>query len=293
MARTKQTAKLYGKGIITWTRFHLPLEQEWPIWSVTMRMCMSAPLRMWKVFRRRWAEMVGNPAQAAYIIVWRTLDDLKNFKSSPACVEFLQNLPENDNVLQVSIESGSALRYLTLDSASSSTSRFLAFEHIDGHPTAAVEGRVTFTAFLVPQNDNSMRWMWYDSVKDVFGHFLPRGSDWQYLTVWFWVLTEDHWVESKFGKLEKTHEDLQEDPQGRTIICEFRLWPHSWGVTPEHEEASATDSQARESWGQAVAQVMPPVTAWEQERWDIREVPRFYPPPPKSGIRRTLSWNKS
>lgn len=23
---------------------------------------------------------------------------------------------------------------------------------------------------------------------------------------------------------------------------------------------------------------MPPVTAWEQERWDIREVPRFYPP---------------
>lgn len=149
--------------------------------------------------------------------VWRSLDDLKNFKSSPACAEFLQKLPENNNVSQVSVETGSTLRYLTLDSASSSTSRFLIFEHIDGRPTAAVEGRVTLTTFLVPQKDNSIRRTWCDSVKDVFGHFLPRGSEsirlkrrfsWQHLTVWFWVLMEDHWVESKFGKLEEPQEDL-------------------------------------------------------------------------------------
>ena len=29
------------------------------------------------------------------------------------------------------------------------------------------------------------------------------------------------------------------------------------------------------------AQVMPPATAWKQERWDIREVPRFWPPSPR------------
>ena len=28
MARTKKTAKKYGKPLITWTRFHLPREQE-------------------------------------------------------------------------------------------------------------------------------------------------------------------------------------------------------------------------------------------------------------------------
>lgn len=176
-----------------------------------------------------------------------------------------------------------------MNSASSSSlpalspSRFLTFEHVLGSPTADVEGRVTLTAFLVPRKDDSVRRTWYDNIRDVFGHFLPRGSEfirlhrrfsWQYLTVWFWVLTEDHWVEKKFGKPEQT----QEDTQGRTILCEFRLWPRSCDVTPEHEEASATDPQARESWDQAVAKVMPPVTAWEQERWDIRQVPRFYPP---------------
>ncbi|ORY65779.1 uncharacterized protein BCR38DRAFT_483460 [Pseudomassariella vexata] len=111
--------------------------------------------------------MVGNPEQAAYIIVWRTLDDLKNFQSSPACSEFLQSLPENDN-LQVSIESGSALRYLTLNNASSSSppapSRFLTFEHVNGYPTADVEGLVTFTAFLVPRKDDSVRRTWYENL---------------------------------------------------------------------------------------------------------------------------------
>ncbi|KAK8122174.1 hypothetical protein PG984_010844 [Apiospora sp. TS-2023a] len=285
MARTKVTAKSHSLGVVTWTRFHLPLEQEWPIWSVTHADVHVGPLAgVEGVLKASLGRMVERPAQAAYVIVWRLLDDLKNFKSSPACAEFLQNLPENDTISQVSIESGSALKYLHLDNASSSTSRFLICEQLNPTPmaNAALEGRVTFTAFLVPQKDNSLRRTWYNSLKDVFGLFLPRGSEfislkrrfsWQYLTVWFSVLTEDHWVESKFGKLEETQEDLQ----GRTIFCELRHWPHSLGVTPEDEEASATDPQARESWDQAVAQVMPPVTAWEQERWDIREVPRFFP----------------
>lgn len=64
----------------------------------------------------------------------------------------------------------------------------------------------------------------------MFGCFQPRGSEvirghgfqWQrYITVWFWTLVEDGWVESKFGKLEQTQEDIQ----GRTVICEFHLWP--------------------------------------------------------------------
>lgn len=69
MARTKQTAKRYGKGTITWTRFHLPLEQEWPTWSVTHADVHVGPLAgvegVWKASLGR---MVENPEQAAYII---------------------------------------------------------------------------------------------------------------------------------------------------------------------------------------------------------------------------------
>jgi hypothetical protein len=94
------------------------------------------------------------------------------------------------------------------------------------------------------------------------------------MTTWFWALAEDGWVESKFGNSERTQEDMQ----GRSVLCEFHLWPRRYGVTPEHEEASAADPQARESWKEAVAKVMPPVTAWVQERWDILKVPYLEPP---------------
>lgn len=69
MARTKQTAKLYGEGIVTWTRFHLPPGQEWPTWSVTLADVHVGPLAdvegVWKASLGR---MVETPAQAAYII---------------------------------------------------------------------------------------------------------------------------------------------------------------------------------------------------------------------------------
>ncbi|KAK4153828.1 hypothetical protein C8A00DRAFT_33440 [Chaetomidium leptoderma] len=233
--------------------------------------------------------MVENPEQAAYIIEWATLDDLKNFQSSPACADFLRNLPEDDNP-RVSIESGSALRHLTLDDASSSSppapSRFLTFKHATEAVTSEVEGRVTLTTFLVPRKVDDVSGMCNDNFKSVFGNFVPRGSEFitwhrdfwfKFPAVWFWVLAEDHWVEDKFGKLGQT----QEDNQGRTLFCHFHLWPRRFGATPEHEEASAADPQARESWNQAIAQVMPPATAWEQERWDIRAVPRFYAPEPE------------
>ena len=84
-------------------------------------------------------------------------------------------------------------------------------------------------------------------------------------------------MEEKFGKLEQS----QGDDQGRTIFCHSFLWSPKLYATPEREEASAADPQARELWNRAIEWVMPPATAWQQERWDIREVPRFYPPEPE------------
>ncbi|KAI6089592.1 hypothetical protein F4821DRAFT_231379 [Hypoxylon rubiginosum] len=280
MARTKQTSRRYERGI-TWTRFYLPLDQEWPTWP-TYEDKHFGPLTnvkgMGKVLLGR---MVDNPEQAAYIINWWDLDALKNFRSSPACTEFLQNLPKYDNS-QASIESGSALGYLSLGDASSSSSpppsRLLTLGYTTRASTSDLEGRVTFTAFMVPRKENHEKWMLQEKVKDVFSRYLPLRRinsvySWPSLTMWFWVLAEDDWVEEKFGKLEQTQEDAQEDVQGRTILCQFRLWPGLDKSTPTHEDVLATNPEVRESWNQAMAEVMPPVTAWAQERWDIRPVP--------------------
>jgi hypothetical protein len=70
MARTKQTARKTKKGIITWTRFHLPEEQEWPIWSQDYANVYVGPL---SGVQGRWrfvflGRMVDHPTQAAYIL---------------------------------------------------------------------------------------------------------------------------------------------------------------------------------------------------------------------------------
>jgi hypothetical protein len=72
MARTKQTARRdISKGIITWTRFYLPEDQEWPTWSSDYTNIYVGPLlevqgcRLMDVFVGR---MVDHPTQAAYVI---------------------------------------------------------------------------------------------------------------------------------------------------------------------------------------------------------------------------------
>ncbi|KAF6794994.1 hypothetical protein CMUS01_15970, partial [Colletotrichum musicola] len=295
MARVKRPAHKSVKGLISWTRFHLPREKEWPAWSVDHDDVHVGPLTgvegWWTASLGR---MVDNPEQAVYIIEWTSLDDLKNFQSSPACAEFLRNLPEHDDS-EASIESGSALSHLTVDDAPSpsppAASRFLTFKHaLEGVPTREVEGRVTLTAFMVPGKVENVALMWHDHFKGPFETFLPRGSAfmahasgfrYSWASVWFWLLTEDRWVEKTFGKLQQQQQTQGDESHDRTIFCRFQLWPSKYGATPEHEAASAADPQARESWARAAARVMPPATAWAQERWDIRGVPRFYPPEPE------------
>jgi hypothetical protein len=69
MARTKQTAKRYRR-VTTWTRFHLPREQEWPTWTVARPDWphggplgdAEGPLGVWL------GRMVDDPEQAALIV---------------------------------------------------------------------------------------------------------------------------------------------------------------------------------------------------------------------------------
>jgi hypothetical protein len=182
---------------------------------------------------------------------------------------------------------------MTLSEASLSSSaaspRFLLLNPIKTMtPTPDVEDRVTFTSFVVPGKVDCVYSLWSDHFESKFYSFIPRGyesltfnSRWRtFSAAWFHVLSEDSWVEKKFGKLEEG---------GRTIICQFHLWPRKWGGTPEKEAASVADPEGRERWNQAIAQVMPPATAWVQERWDIHRLLECDDPYPEHPLDTNLT----
>ncbi|KAK3900068.1 hypothetical protein C8A05DRAFT_46018 [Staphylotrichum tortipilum] len=292
MARTKQTARKSVRPLVTWTRFCLRREQEWPTWVVDHLNIYIGPLvEVDGVHHISLGRMVDNPEQAAFILEWTNLEALKNFQSSPACAAFLQNLPESnpDTSRAPGIESGSALERLTLDDASPS-SRFLTLKHKNPAVTTAVKGLVTLTTYMVPRTADEVLKTWREDFHRKLGSFVPDGYGflkagdlvWSHIiSTWFLVLEEDGWVGEKFGRLERC--GLEGDGhdsdhgRGRTLFCHFLLWSNL-GASPEHEAAAAEDPRARESWDEAIAEVMPPATAWQQERWDIRKVPRCFPP---------------
>jgi len=73
MARAK-TRNRPPKGLVTWTRFHLPREQEWPTWSVGHADVHVGPLAGVEGWRTPLlARMVEDPEQAVYIIGKRLL----------------------------------------------------------------------------------------------------------------------------------------------------------------------------------------------------------------------------
>ncbi len=185
--------------------------------------------------------------------------------------------------------------HLTLDDASpwsaplEPSSRFLTLKHFTEAATATVDGRVTFTTFMVPRTVDNAHKMWKDDFQPAFSGFRPRGSRYSRSTLsstWFEVLEEDRWVGEQFGGLEQHKmdgdgHDLDHDhDQGRTLFCRFHLWSGT-GATPEDEATSAADPQVREYWDRTVAKVMPPASAYHQECWDIQEIPRFFPSEPE------------
>ncbi|KAK3902811.1 hypothetical protein C8A05DRAFT_43833 [Staphylotrichum tortipilum] len=244
--------------LITWTRFYLLREQEWPVWSVDHDDIHVGPLVEVKGRQKvSLGRMAENPEQATYIIG-----------------DFLWNLPEHDNTARVpGLESSLTMEGLTPDDASSSLppvppSRLMTIEHVNRAVTREAQGRETFTTYLVPRAVGSVLRTWREEFEPVFGAFMPHDSEFitwhrnlwfKFSAVWFMVLKED----------------LPDD------FCHFHLWQPAFGGTGEHEEESAAGPQARESWNQAIARVMPPAMAWYQKRWDIRPVPRFFPPQPE------------
>jgi len=208
---------------------------------------------------------------------------LKAFQSSAACAEFLQNLPKHEISL-TSINAGEALKHLTLDDNTSTSSRFMTLQYDSQVASSPIEGRLILTTLVVPDKagENGFRGVErtfipsnIDSVPG--GRFsIPGVRFWHQRNeaVWFWVLTEDKWVEEKFGKPRQT----QEDYQPRSIYCHFSIRPRradDLRLKIKIKEDPEADLRAREIGKQHITHVVPPAIAWEQEFWEIREVPRF------------------
>lgn len=115
---------------------------------------------------------------------------------------------------------------------------------------------------------------WYRAVFDAVGKFLPSshehiryglGFHTHFWTAWTWM-DRDFWAPEEQAA-------TAENESGQAVLCEFRRWNGWRGLNAEAEEASAKDPLTRESWARKVAEAMPPVSAWEQERWDIQTIP--------------------
>ncbi|KAI1345751.1 hypothetical protein F5Y01DRAFT_299569 [Xylaria sp. FL0043] len=193
--------------------------------------------------------------------------------------------------MQASLDSGALLRCLSLNDTSDTTcspkpSRIVRFRWSHGWPFKEdLQGRITLTAFTLPSNDVSIIESWAEEVYSTIGQFIPEGCEdlfrrWPPMlmrrwTAWAWVDNEDALVDGYFGKLRQ-EANLAGYESKPSILCEFRRWNGYAGATPEREEIAAQNPLTQQSWAQAVAQVMPPVTAWGQERWDVQLLPRYF-----------------
>ncbi|KAK6068005.1 hypothetical protein SCUP234_11339 [Seiridium cupressi] len=230
-------------------------------------LCVAGSQKVW--LGRR----VDDPEQAVFIILWETADCLKKFQDSPAANELLQALPENNN--RNSFASGKLGN--AFDTLWSPTSlRCPSFRWLFNHLfEERLQGRVTLTTFAIPDTDDPENESSTNSLNSTFRQFVPNDCEglpvqekvarMQSWTAWATLDAEGSWVDNQLPR-----QGHQVAPTGKqsvhTIECEFRHWDGYGGTTQEREETSARSPEARESWTQAVAKVVPSVTALEQER---------------------------
>ncbi|OAQ96934.1 hypothetical protein LLEC1_04235 [Akanthomyces lecanii] len=288
MARTKQTARRSVRALITLTRFYLPPDQEWPVWSVEEGGDPHAgPLD--GVEGAHWmriGRLIDDPEQAVYIIDWSLLHHFKAFQSSPACAEFLRNLPESKKTPASTIP-GAEMQQLTLDddvSLSPPGSRFLLLKDCTETCLRNFYQIITLTTFSVPGTLDSNTWpQLFKPLREKFRGTMPSGPhvtnehphNWRWTSnAWFMALEEDSWAAEKFGTAAKREGRAGDDASSHAIFCHIYLWK-GFSNPRKQEAAAAADPGAAEKRQRALAKTKPPATAHVQERWAIRSIPSW------------------
>lgn len=242
MAEMQDPAKQHVKETITWTRFHLPLNQQWPAWPSSGK---GHPAEQYvgplaDMEGAPWnkitlGKMVEFPEEAVYMVQWETMDDLHKFLASPACDRFLKHLSEHGHehrdetspttaAEDKDAETKSARRKvgsLTVEEEKSSSSatepeidlshrrrRFLILTHFEGRQTTDIEGRVTLSVFVLPvprKDENNSLWTAYQRLGATFGYrqLVPSRDEEEPI--------ERYWCRPKvWFYAEKEQEDLSE-----------------------------------------------------------------------------------
>ncbi|KAK9776211.1 putative ABM domain-containing protein [Seiridium cardinale] len=132
-----------------------------------------------------------------------------------------------------------------------------------------LQGRVTLTAFAIPDTDVPKNESSTSSLYSTFRQFVPNDcedlpvkekvSRMQSWTAWAMLDAEDSWADNQLSRQGQQVAPIGKQ-RGQEIDYEFRRWGGYGGTTQEREEASARSPEARKSWAQAVAKVVPSVT---------------------------------
>ncbi|KAI1424012.1 hypothetical protein F5Y12DRAFT_754291 [Xylaria sp. FL1777] len=230
---------------ISWTRFKLPQEQNWPEWPTSYPNRYRGPFTDVAGCQQLClGRQVDYPDEAVFIVFWESADALNDFQHSPACGEFLQGLGcENESLLSLQYAKG-----LTMESA--------------------LPGRVTLNILTIPYTGVPDRETWRDAILSAFKGFMPKGGGTPNSPQIFRWSTYA-WVDD-----EQQKQPTPADTAGqRQATCyQFYCWIGA-GTTVNEEEVSAKDPESYGLWAERMARAMPPVEAWVQERWHIKREP--------------------
>lgn len=320
MARTKQTVPLKPKGPITWTRFRLPPNHEWPAWP-----CLGAttgatdnatdpPVNPLEgvggasCYTITLGKLVESPQEAVCMIQWKYMDDVNNFLASPACDAFLKLLGLLDQESPGEEEEDDAGAGAGAGDDKDYRRRhrhFLVLKHWEEAATSTIQGRVTLSTFVVPEQEEdgyAGLYTLYRDLRETFGRYdRPKTPDADMVErfgraanrsrVWFYsrrptgqVEQEEMsrtWLGKTFGRGESGDGGGTEEasPKKTALMCEFRVWNdyRDVNVNLSSEEENAKDGEIKELWDRFMGEWMSHgrVLAWKRERWDFEPVLGF------------------
>ncbi|OAL54201.1 hypothetical protein IQ07DRAFT_584781 [Pyrenochaeta sp. DS3sAY3a] len=281
---------------LTWTPFHLPSTQPWPIWSditvpennESLDPHLGYLCNVQGVENVRIARRVENVEQAAFIILWTFSDALISFQTSPLFETFLKDLDSSGN--------------LSAKAASASPTPLISLQMEYGFDmNNKLHGRITLCKYTGIGTWDA----WHMGWRNALVGFTPLGCDSiarKRPPMLNWCIT---WVDKEGGEQQgrlgipnekrtrmlaavSRGEQQKEtgageggaESEGKLRIAtgdervrerwEFLRWnaPH-YGATREREEKSFKRRGAWQHWEEAFKRYVPPVQTWELERWDI------------------------
>ncbi|KAI0549664.1 hypothetical protein F4679DRAFT_546084 [Xylaria curta] len=226
----------------SWTRFYLPHGQDWPEWPTDYPDRYLGPLaHVANPLYVYLGRQVDDPTKAVFIVFWESADDLNNFQHTPACGEFLRGLGcENESLLSLQWDTGSSLEDNLLS-------------------------RVTLNIFTIPYTGVPDRKTWSNAIRNAFQGFMPKGGE-GVPHIFRWITAA--WVDDGH---EEQPTPAESSPRQATYYLFYCWVGHNTSVV--HEEISAKDPESHGLWAARVAKATPPIGAWDQERWDIKQTP--------------------